>query len=159
MSKALHSIGILAALGAVVYTAVHFATESSARPNGPRKEKKPLGLSLEDRLATPQPTSVEQSSGWTVMLKKKAEKDLKELPKYLKDKSLAIIESLSINPFAPTNSFEKLVNKGPNIYSKRVNLGERIIYEVDLDEKIVSVIRARGHEYDRVNGIDEDDND
>ena len=159
MSKVLHSLGVLAAVGAVVYTAVHFAMDSKERPNGPRKEKKPLGLSLEDRLASPQPSPVNQSSGWTVMLKKKAEKDLKELPKYLKDKSLAIIESLSINPFATTDRFEKLVNKGQNIYSKRVSLGDRVIYEVDPEEKLVSVIRARGHEYDRVNGIDEDGND
>jgi len=63
-----------------------------------------------------------------------------------------MVDIVSKNPLVSTNpgeNFEKFINiKGPNgttIYSRRIDLTDRFNYEVDSINKVIYVIRCKGH--------------
>ena len=68
---------------------------------------------------------------------------LKQYPK-LVEKVKALIELLSKNPFETPPSYEKLVGF-ENVYSRRINVQHRLIYEVRKDENTVVIIRMWTH--------------
>ena len=68
---------------------------------------------------------------------------LKQFPSLLK-RAQALIELLKINPFETPPSYEKLIGF-KNVYSRRINVQHRLIYEVREDEQTVVVIRMWTH--------------
>ena len=68
---------------------------------------------------------------------------LKQYPKLI-EKVKALIELLSKNPFETPPSYEKLVGF-ENVYSRRINVQHRLIYEVRKDENTVVIIRMWTH--------------
>ena len=68
---------------------------------------------------------------------------LKQFPK-LVEKVKALIELLKKNPFETPPSYEKLIGF-ENIYSRRINIQHRLVYEVRKEENVVVIIRMWTH--------------
>lgn len=64
---------------------------------------------------------------------------LKQCP-ILVDKVKALVELLANNPFETPPAYEKLIGF-ENVYSRRINIKHRLIYEVRKDENTVVIIR------------------
>ena len=77
---------------------------------------------------------------------KQAQKDakrLKETPLAQKAKDLlAIVED---NPFQHPSPFEKLVGDLDGAYSRRINIHNRLVYQVLQKKRIVKVLRMWTH--------------
>ena len=68
---------------------------------------------------------------------------LKQFPK-LVEKVKALIELLEKNPFETPPSYEKLIGF-ENVYSRRINIQHRLVYEVRKEENVVVIIRIWTH--------------
>ena len=68
---------------------------------------------------------------------------LKQFPK-LVEKVKALIELLEKNPFETPPSYEKLIGF-ENVYSRRINVQHRLVYEVRKEENVVVIIRMWTH--------------
>ena len=68
---------------------------------------------------------------------------LKQFPK-LVEKVKALIELLKKNPFETPPSYEKLIGF-ENVYSRRINIQHRLVYEVRKEENVVVIIRMWTH--------------
>jgi len=85
---------------------------------------------------------------WDVRFSKNAEKDKKLLKQAgLEEKAKKLLDILREDPFQNPPSYEKLVGDLKGYYSRRINLQHRLVYKVDLEEKIVEV-RAMWTHYD-----------
>ena len=75
---------------------------------------------------------------WT----KQSYKDYEKLKQYpiLLEKVQALVELLKENPFENPPSYEKLIGFD-NVYSRRINVHHRLVYEVRKEENIVVIIR------------------
>ena len=68
---------------------------------------------------------------------------LKQFPSLVKRVKL-LIELLKINPFETPPSYEKLIGF-KNVYSRRINVQHRLIYEVREEDHTVVIIRMWTH--------------
>jgi toxin YoeB len=83
---------------------------------------------------------------WRVVFTKQAQKDAKKVSASgLKPKAEKIIEILRQNPFQTPPPYEKLVGDLAGAYSRRLNIQDRIVYQVIIDEKTVKLIRMWTH--------------
>ena len=83
---------------------------------------------------------------WTVVYAKHALKDAKKISAAgLKAKTEALIEVLANDPFQNPPAYEKLVGDLDGIYSRRINIHHRLVYEVFKKERIVRVLRMWSH--------------
>lgn len=79
---------------------------------------------------------------WQVVFTKQAQKDAKKLSSAdLKPKAEALLNILGQNPYMNPPPYEKLVGDLVGAYSRRINIHQRLVYEVIDREKIVKVIR------------------
>lgn len=81
-----------------------------------------------------------------VIFTKKAIKDFEKIKKNpsLYSKVSALLDLLEKNPFETPPSYEKLMGFN-NVYSRRVNIEHRLVYEVFLKEDKVKIIRMTTH--------------
>jgi toxin YoeB len=82
---------------------------------------------------------------WNVLYAKRAAKDLKKVkisPLYSKLKEL--INIIEQDPYANPPKFKKLVGFA-NVYSRRLNIQHRLVYQIFDDELSVKVISLWGH--------------
>lgn len=85
-------------------------------------------------------------SKYKVNIKNSAKQDLKKIRQSnLKEQFMSIVETLSEDPYSPTQSFEKLVPKKEGRYSRRINRQHRVVYKVDEENKIVEIYSAWTH--------------
>ncbi len=79
---------------------------------------------------------------WT----KQSYKDYEKLRQYpvLVSKVQALVELISNNPFETPPSYEKLIGFD-NVYSRRINVHHRLVYEVRKEENTVIIIRMWTH--------------
>lgn len=58
-----------------------------------------------------------------------------------------IYQELFVDPLQRTHHFEILEKRSPkpNLYSKRINQSNRIVYSVDPSQKLVTIFSAWGH--------------
>ena len=83
---------------------------------------------------------------WKLIYTKQAQKDAKKINSAnLKNKTIEILEILKNNPYQNPPSYEKLVGDLSGAYSRRINIQNRIVYQVLEKEKIVKVIRMWTH--------------
>lgn len=83
---------------------------------------------------------------WKLVYTKAAQKDAKKLASSgLKEKALFILDILRKDPFQSPPHFEKLVGDLNGVYSRRINIKHRIVYQVLTEEKIVKIIRMWTH--------------
>ena len=68
---------------------------------------------------------------------------LKQFPSLIK-KVQSLVKLLAKNPFETPPAYEKLIGF-ENVYSRRINVQHRLVYEVRKDENIVVIIRMWTH--------------
>ena len=83
---------------------------------------------------------------WELVYSKQALKDAKKLKAAgLKPKAEELLEILTSNPLQNPPSFEKLIGDLAGAYSRRINIHNRLVYEVFPKEKFVRVLRMWTH--------------
>lgn len=81
-----------------------------------------------------------------IVYSKQSFKDYEKLKQFpsLVEKVKALIELLKINPFETPPTYEKLIGFN-NVYSRRINVQHRLVYEVRKEENTVVIIRMWTH--------------
>jgi toxin YoeB len=83
---------------------------------------------------------------WQVVFTKQSQKDAKQLSSAgLKPKAEALIELFKQNPYVNPPPYEKLIGDLDGAYSRRINIHNRLVYQVFDKEKVVKVIRMWTH--------------
>ena len=83
---------------------------------------------------------------WTVVYSKQAVKDSKKIEQSnLKDTVKRLIEVLKNDPFQNPPPYEKLIGDLTGKYSRRINIQDRLVYEVFEKEMTVRVLRMWTH--------------
>ena len=91
-----------------------------------------------------------RESRMEIVFTKQAAKDfekVKQNPNILK-KVVALLTLIEKDPFANPPSFEKLIGF-ESVYSRRINLQHRLVYQVCENEKVIKIIRMWTH-YDNL---------
>ena len=83
---------------------------------------------------------------YKLLYTKQAQKDAKKLSRSnLKNKAEELLEILKRDPFRKPPEYEALVGDLKGIYSRRINIQHRIVYQVYEEEQVVKVIRMWTH--------------
>jgi len=83
---------------------------------------------------------------WQVVFAKHAVKDARKLVSAsLKPKAQELLALLAADPFRNPPPYEKLVGDLAGVYSRRINIQHRLVYEVFAKERIVRVLRMWTH--------------
>ncbi len=79
---------------------------------------------------------------WSVVFTKHAQKDAPKLAAAgLKAKTQELLAIIAENPFQSPPPYEKLVGDLQGVYSRRINIRHRLVYEVLMAENTVKVLR------------------
>lgn len=77
---------------------------------------------------------------WGLVYSKRAQKDAKKIAaSNLKSQAQRLLDAVKLNPFGNPPPFEKLVGDMRGLYSRRINLQHRMVYEIVPDKNIVMV--------------------
>ena len=83
---------------------------------------------------------------WRVVFSKQAATDAKKLfASGLKAKAQSLIKVLTEDLFATPPRYERLVGDLAGMYSRRINIQHRLVYEVFEEERTVRVLRMWTH--------------
>ena len=83
---------------------------------------------------------------WSVVLSRQAVKDTKKIERAgLKSQAKELLSLLKENPFKAPPFCEKLVGNLKGFYSRRINIKHRMIYSVDIEKKVVHLLRMWTH--------------
>ena len=83
---------------------------------------------------------------WQLVYSKQALKDAKKLKAAgLKPKAEELLAVLATDPFQNPPPFEKLIGDLAGAYSRRINIHNRLVYEVFTKQKTVRVLRMWTH--------------
>lgn len=83
---------------------------------------------------------------WALVYSKQAQKDAKKLAAAgLKTKAMELLDILRRDPFQNPPAFEKLVGDLAGAYSRRINIHNRLVYQVFAKERTVRVLRMWTH--------------
>ena len=83
---------------------------------------------------------------WRVIYTRHALKDAKKISQSnLKKKTIELISLLEQDPFQNPPQFEKLVGDLEGVYSRRINIQHRLVYQVLAEERVVKVLRMWTH--------------
>ena len=83
---------------------------------------------------------------WRLVYTKQAQKDAKKLASSgLKPKAQELLALLAEDPFQRPPPFEQLVGDLAGAYSRRINIQNRLVYQVLEEDRIVKVIRLWSH--------------
>jgi len=83
---------------------------------------------------------------YSIKFSKQAEKDWKLIRNSgLEKKVNKILLIITENPYHYSHSYEKLNNNLEGKYSRRITLQHRLVYEIDEENKVVSIIRMWSH--------------
>jgi toxin YoeB len=83
---------------------------------------------------------------WTLVYSRQAVKDAKKVAAAgLKPKVTELLEVLVRDPFQNPPTFEKLIGDLAGAYSRRINIHNRLVYEVFVKERTVRILRMRTH--------------
>ena len=83
---------------------------------------------------------------WALVYSKQAQKDAKKLAAAgLKTKAMELLDILQRDPFQNPPAFGRLVGDLAGAYSRRINIHNRLVYEVFAKERTVRVLRMWTH--------------
>ena len=86
---------------------------------------------------------------YKIVYTKTAVKDIPKLKSApLDTKAKALIDVIRENPFQTPPSYEKLVGELQGLYSRRINVQHRLVYQVLEDEKTIKIVSLWTH-YER----------
>lgn len=81
---------------------------------------------------------------YKIIFTKQALKDYEKIKlTNLKNKTIHLIKILENNPYTPP--YEKLIGDLEGVFSRRINIQHRLIYEILEEDKIVKIIRMWTH--------------
>lgn len=81
---------------------------------------------------------------WKRVYTKQANKDASKLAKNnLKNQAMKVIDSLEQDP--DSGPYEKLVGDLKGVYSRRVSIKHRVVYQVYKKERTIKIIRMWSH--------------
>lgn len=84
---------------------------------------------------------------YRIVAAKQALKDFPNLTSAgLDKKAKALIELLKENPFQNPPAYEKLVGDMEGLYTRRINLKHRLVYQVDEENETVKIVSAWSHD-------------
>ncbi len=74
---------------------------------------------------------------------------IKDIPKlkssHLESKALDLINIIRLNPFQSPPPFEKLTGELSGIYSRRINIKHRLVYQIFEKQKSIKIISLWTH--------------
>lgn len=77
---------------------------------------------------------------------KKALKDIEKLKQNnLNSKAKMLIDVIKQNPYQIPPPYEKLVGDLQNLYSRRINIQHRLVYEIKEEQKVVRILSLWSH--------------
>lgn len=83
---------------------------------------------------------------WRLVFSKQAQKDVQKIKAAnLKTQTEKLLEILHGNPYQTPPPYEKLVGDLAGIYSRRINIQHRLLYQILEDERVVKVLRMWTH--------------
>ena len=86
---------------------------------------------------------------YKILLTKKAEEHLKEWKKSGQKKTLlkiiSLFEELQLHPTSGTGQVEQLKGNLSGYWSRRIDKGSRMVYFIEEDKVIVTIISLKGH--------------
>ena len=83
---------------------------------------------------------------YELVMTRQAVKDLQKITSSgLLPKVRALMDVVGDNPFQTPPSFKKLVGNMQGVYSRRITLQHRFVYEVDEEHRVVKIIRLWTH--------------
>ncbi|MBE5806700.1 MAG: Txe/YoeB family addiction module toxin [Clostridiales bacterium] len=83
---------------------------------------------------------------YTVEYHKRALKDIQKLKQNnLGNKARQLVDLIKENPFQNPPPYEKLIGDLSGLYSRRINIQHRLIYQVIEDSKTVKVLSLWSH--------------
>jgi toxin YoeB len=83
---------------------------------------------------------------WSLVFSKQALKDAKKLKRGgLKDQANRQLEIVKQNPFQNPPPYEKLLGEFTGLYSRRINIHHRLVYQVVEEEKTIKILRMWTH--------------
>lgn len=84
--------------------------------------------------------------GWKLVYTKQAQKDAKKAAAAgLKPRIEKLLHILTQDPFANPPPYEKLVGDLNGLYSRRITIKHRLVYEVFTKERTIKVLRMWTH--------------
>lgn len=87
---------------------------------------------------------------YKILYTKQAVKDIPKLKSAnLDKKALNLIEVLKRNPFQNPPPYEKLIGNLQDLYSRRINVKHRLVYQVDSEKLEVKIVSLWTH-YERI---------
>ena len=85
-------------------------------------------------------------SEWKILFTRQAQKDAKKIASAgLKPNVQKLLHVLRIDPFQAPPPYEKLVGDLKGLYSRRINIKHRLVYQVLVDEFVVKILRMWSH--------------
>ena len=86
---------------------------------------------------------------WTLKYTKQVTSDSLKLTQVgLKEKTQRLLDIIAEDPYKTPPSFEKLIGF-QNVYSRRINIQHRLVYEVIKEKKTVKILSLWGHYEDK----------
>ena len=64
---------------------------------------------------------------------------------HLADKVKRLIDLISVNPFQNPPPYERLVGDMSGLYSRRINIQHRLVYQIYEEEKSIKIISMWSH--------------
>ncbi|MCK5851308.1 MAG: Txe/YoeB family addiction module toxin [Kiritimatiellae bacterium] len=83
---------------------------------------------------------------WEIVYTKQAKKDAKKLAHSgLKKNAKELLEVIEENPYQNPPAYEKLTGDLSGVYSRRINIQHRLVYQVIEEIKTIKIIRMWTH--------------
>jgi Txe/YoeB family toxin of toxin-antitoxin system len=83
---------------------------------------------------------------YEIVYSKRAIKDIPKIKAaHLGGKAKDLIDIIAENPYQTPPSYEKLVGDLQGMYSRRINVKHRLVYEVDEGKKIIKILSVWTH--------------
>ena len=85
-------------------------------------------------------------NGWTIIFEKRSLAEAKKLRRANQWKRvILLLDEIRANPFQNPPPFEKLKGEFDGMYSRRINIQHRLVYQVNKEERIVRVLQMWTH--------------
>lgn len=83
---------------------------------------------------------------WTIVFTPRTKKDARKLAAAgLKENAMALLDVIREDPFANPPSFEKLRGKLDGLFSRRINIHNRLVYQVLRKDRVIKVLAMWTH--------------
>jgi Txe/YoeB family toxin of toxin-antitoxin system len=83
---------------------------------------------------------------WNLVYTRQAQKDARRLAASgLRERAQKLLDLLAKDPFSKPPPFEKLVGDLAGAYSRRINIQDRLVYQVIPERRTVKVLRMWTH--------------